>query len=141
MARFFPIVAFIICLNIFMSYENTLGVFQYQTPTNPQLNGQFIAGLAGCNVYKTGNSTCAASPGPSSSGTILGGIASTVLVFGNFLAAAQFIAQVAFGAALPYTFLTGWGMDPGLALAISAMVWLAYATTLFYIISGRPLDW
>ena len=149
--RFFPIVAFIIAITLSMSYVNTLNIFNASAGTpatisnGQQLNAQYLEQVAGCSGVNatTGSGSCSASPGPSSStgGGILGSIAGTVLVFGNFIAAVQFLAQMGTSASFPYFYLVQWGMDPSLAAIFNALVWFCYACEIFYLVSGRPINY
>ncbi|HKT21739.1 MAG TPA: hypothetical protein VJR06_03840, partial [Nitrososphaerales archaeon] len=107
-----------------------------------------ITGTSGGSDY-----SCSASVGGQvGQNSILGSIVNTILVFGNFFAAASFLVQIAGGVIVPSYYLMSWmspacgGTDSvclGIALAIAglyqAIVWFAYGDGFFYIISGRDI--
>jgi hypothetical protein len=79
---------------------------------------------------------------------IFGSIVSgTLLIFGNFFAALQYLANLVIGTILPGSYVyrwLNWSSDPGVqyvALAFGTMtdaiVGIAYANEWFYLISGR----
>jgi len=85
------------------------------------------------------------------SGGIFGSVVSgTLLIFGNFFAALQYLANLAIGMLLPYQYVFSWldwnphdasvvSTATAIAGMVNALVWVAYANDFFYIISGRWL--
>ncbi|MDA4119259.1 MAG: hypothetical protein OK436_01605 [Thaumarchaeota archaeon] len=129
------------------------------TPTALTISGNFVTtpsvGDGYTIVGTTGGSdySCSASVGGAvGQNSILGPIVNTILVFGNFFAAASFLVQIAGGIAVPSYYLYTWmsascnPTDIGcLSVAFSlsglyqAVAWFAYADAFFYIISGRDI--
>lgn len=107
-----------------------------------------ITGTSGGGDY-----SCSASVGGSTGqNSILGPIVNTILVFGNFFAAASFLVQIAAGVLVPGYYVHQWTAstcgptDSGclkiaddFAALLQAIVWFAYADGIIYFISGRDL--
>lgn len=119
------------------------------TVSNPLGAGVFqgAAGVSTSSGTIVANASLSSLGGSSSAfGSLISG---TMLVFGNFFAALQYIAKLAVGALLPYQYVynwLAWSSDPSVtatATAIAGMVnvlvWVAYANDFFYILSGRWL--
>lgn len=107
-----------------------------------------ITGASGGSAY-----SCSASVGGSvGQNSILGGIVNTILVFGNFFAAASFLVQLAAGVVVPGYYVQQWtsaacspldyqclNIANLFAVLLQSVVWLAYADGIFYVISGRDI--
>jgi hypothetical protein len=117
----------------------------------PPDNQYQLASQAGCSQVNLaqGNNTCNASvAGSGSSGGILGTIANTVFVFGNFFAALSFLANLALGVLVPGQYIFTWlyqifgNFDDALLIAgvFQTLIWVAYAYDFFYIVSGRYIQ-
>ena len=150
MARVLVILAFMLALGMAIPTINALSPFSssYQAKIpNSSFNVPLVVGASGCSTTNTtGNSNCVAGLSGVSQRGIFGTIVSTVLVFGNFYAAAQFLATLSTGVILPGAYVLEWLGGPTNAGAIAVaglvqgLVWMAYAELLFYIISGRWLE-
>lgn len=102
-----------------------------------KVTGQTVQ--ANASLGSTGGST-------SAFGSLLSG---TVLVFGYFYAAVQYIAALAAGALLPYQYVYNWlawsnatdvkNTASAIAAMVNVLVWFAYANDIIYLISGRFL--
>lgn len=120
--------------------------YQSKIPQS-QFNTPLIIGASGCGtVDSSGANNCTAGLSQVQSSGLFGTIVNTVLVFGNFYAAAQFLATLSTGVILPGAYVLEWLGGPSNigALAVAGMVqgltWMAYAELLFYLISGRWLE-
>jgi hypothetical protein len=150
MARVLVILAFMLCLGTAVPVLNVLSPYSssYQTKVpSSSFNTPLILGAAGCSTSTTGAASCTAGLNNGNGNTgIFGTLVSTVLVFGNFFAAAQFLITVGAGVLLPGAYVLEWTGGAGniaaiaLAALVQGMVWMAYAELLFYIFSGRWLE-
>lgn len=118
------------------------------TPVSNPLPVSVYQGNAGCTV-STGNvaacnATVSAGPGGGIFGSVVSG---TLLVFGNFFAALQYLANLGVGMVLPYSYVYHWlawsdsssvtTTAAAIAAMVNVLVWVAYANDFFYIVSGR----
>lgn len=147
MATIFLILAFMTAVGVSIPMVNNVSPFQAHPNDvqNPAANAKFWNQPAGCT--SPGNTlTCNASlaTGNTNAG-IFGPVVNTILVFGNFFAAASFLVNIAVGVIVPGAYVLTWAGGPQnpTAVALSALyqglVWVLYALDFFYIVSGRWL--
>lgn len=157
MAKIFLILAFVLVLNVVMPAINHISPYTTATlvPNTSALTTATVIGAAGCTgINKTNtNANCTGSLGTSGlsssgGGGIFGAVVNTILVFGNFFAAANFLVQLFGGVLVPGYYVYGWLVAFGasattageIMLIYTTPCWIAYAYGLFYIISGRWLE-
>ena len=155
MRRIFVILAFTLAVSLIIPAVNAMSPFSVDYQTQPSTDPGFgvakiVASTCGPgaspNPSPGGNVSCTISVGGSGSSGIFGPVVNTILVFGNFFAAAGFLGQLVDGVVVPSYYLTQWlggfNIAEGLAelvIFIQGLIWFAWADGLMYIISGRDL--
>ena len=152
MGRVFAILAFMTVMGLIVPFLNTnspfaassqiqvnnpLGVSVYQKAAGVSVSGGTVKANASIGAGSTGGSTNAF-------GSLITG---TLLVFGNFYAAVQYLASLAVGVMLPYRYVynwLAWSNAPSvtstaslIAGMVNVLVWVAYANEIIFLISGR----
>ena len=152
MGRVFAILAFMTVMGLIVPFLNTnspfatssqiqvnnpLGASVYQKAVGVNVNGGTVKANASIGAGSTGGST-------SAFGSLITG---TLLVFGNFYAAVQYLASLAVGVMLPYRYVyawLAWSNAPAvtntaalIAGMVNVLVWVAYANEIIFLISGR----
>ena len=147
MGAAFTILAFFTVLGLvvpFVSSASPFGATSTPPISNP-LPASVYQKNAGCTTT-TGLVSCNATVAAGGGGGIFGSIVSgTLLIFGNFFAAAQYLANLAIGMVLPYNYIYSWlnwspsasSVAAAIAAMVNALVWVAYANEWMYILSGR----
>jgi hypothetical protein len=148
MARIFVILAFVTILGLAIPAVNAVSPFQVHPNdvSNPASSANFWEAPAGCSSSSSATKCNASVSSGSTNSGIFGPVVNTILVFGNFFAAASFLVNLAIAVIVPGAYIMTWlgGPNNATAVAIAGMfqaaVWVAYALDFFYIISGRFLS-
>ena len=151
--RFLTVLALMLCLGTAVPVLNAVSPYSasYQAKVPPSgLSNALVITAAGCgSPDSSGQYNCTGGLTPTSNSgffSSLGSALNSLLVFGNFFAAAQFLVTLTAGVVLPGAYVLEWLGGAGNigALAMAAMVqgliWISYAEGLMYIISGRWLE-
>jgi hypothetical protein len=117
-----------------------------KSPITTPLSEPVVLGVGGCtSASSTGQVNCSASLSGGGTTSLFGSVVNTIMVFGNFPAAVNFLVQLSVGVILPGVYIImflGGTSNPaavGIGGAFQTLVWFSYAEGLFYIISGRWL--
>lgn len=152
MARIFGVLAFFLVLGAIIPFVNAISPFQNGSAGNPSsnFNSNLILNATGCSkpgANGVGACNAGINPTGASSGNVFGQIVNTIFIFGYFVAAVNFLVQIAQGVFLPGVYIYQWLMIFGdstaataMAAAYNAIVWFVYAMGLFYIIANRDLE-